>query len=76
MIGQIPVTLTGFWDETSRVLAFQTSGEDNDFRFYKGILFSTPTDPKPGQDTVWTLVGFRPLHANSRHGDLRWERPS
>ena len=43
----------GIWDETSRTLTFLAVHQ-----LYKGFLFSTPRNPEPGQDVVWTLAGF------------------
>lgn len=54
----------GLWDETSRTLSFfspsgaQANLATNITRFHKGFLFSTPRNPVPGQDVVWTLAGF------------------
>ncbi len=49
----------GLWDETSRTISFRTFMEGQSApRFYKGFLFSTPRNPAPGQDVVWTLAGF------------------
>jgi hypothetical protein len=52
----------GLWDETSRKILFSGPGQDHagrqgPQRFYEGFLFSTPRNPAPGQDVVWTLVG-------------------
>ena len=57
----------GVWDETSRTITFAcpaagvgtaVSGVAGPPpRVYKGFLFSTPRNPAPGQDVVWTLVG-------------------
>jgi len=57
-------SFAGLWDETSRTLTFfapvLSGGEVEPAppRFYKGFLFSTPRNPAPGQDVLWTLVGF------------------
>jgi hypothetical protein len=51
--------LKGLWDETSRTINFVAFTEAvSSPRFYKGFLFSTPRNPAPGQDVVWTLAGF------------------
>lgn len=48
--------VTGFWDETSRVLTFSMLTPLH--RMFKGVLFSTPTNPQIGQDVLWTLAGL------------------
>jgi hypothetical protein len=54
------VAVSGLWDETSRTISFASHslGVAELQRFYKGFLFSTPRNPVPGQDVVWTLAGF------------------
>ncbi len=57
---------TGIWDETSRTLTFVPVGvigmpigmAPPPQPVYKALLFSTPRNPVPGQDVVWTLAGF------------------
>ena len=55
--------ITGFWDETSQELTFsplpQGLPQESPVLpiLYKGYLFSTPLNPVPGQDIVWTLAG-------------------
>jgi hypothetical protein len=58
-------SLSGLWDETSRTITFAcpptisgVSASPVSPRWYKGFLFSTPRNPAPGQDVVWTLAGF------------------
>jgi hypothetical protein len=62
-------SLAGLWDETSRTITFacpstviaQVGAAEEvaiSQRWYKGFLFSTPRNPAPGQDVVWTLTGF------------------
>jgi hypothetical protein len=59
---------TGLWDETSRTISFAVylsggtvpppgSGQIIFGQFFKGFLFSTPRNPTPGQDVLWTLTG-------------------
>jgi hypothetical protein len=52
----------GLWDETSRTITFASDtpnpGAIPRLRVYKGFLFSTPRNPAPGQDVLWTLAGF------------------
>ena len=61
--GQIATVgnFVGVWDETSRAFTFAVPIGGAGVlvqRFYKGFLFSTPRNPDPGQDVVWTLAGF------------------
>jgi hypothetical protein len=79
--GQVPGDVSGYWDETSRTLGFMAYQNDLYPRFYRGVLFSTPTQPQPGQDTLWTIVGFcqfvRPLDmavfgGNARRNTSGW----
>lgn len=73
------VTITGLWDNTSRTLTFSTvivpgepTPDDPQRWFFKGYLFSTPTDPQPGRDVQWTLAGsFEVLDEQSLEG---WHR--
>ena len=46
-------SFTGVWDETSRTITFPGG-----FGVFKGFLSSTPRNPVPGQDVLWTLAGF------------------
>jgi hypothetical protein len=65
-------SLTGVWDETTRTLTFacptvggpnvDQEGQRIIQRWYKGFLFSTPRNPAPGEDVVWTLTGFVQLN--------------
>ena len=65
-------SLTGLWDETTRTITFACPtvggpnvGEEGQKiiqRWYKGFLFSTPRNPAPGEDVVWTLTGFVQLN--------------
>jgi hypothetical protein len=58
----------GVWDETSRTITLTSPAYVvvppvgapplPPPRIYKGFLFSTPRNPAPGQDVVWTLAGF------------------
>jgi hypothetical protein len=58
----------GVWDETSRTITLACPVSFAGLpvgapplppqRVYKGFLFSTPRNPTPGQDVVWTLAGF------------------
>jgi hypothetical protein len=57
----------GVWDETSRTITLAcpislaplpVGAAPLPPRVYKGFLFSTPRNPAPGQDVVWTLAGF------------------
>src|SRR5213080_4475530 len=58
--------LRGTWDETSKTLTFacpmppvvipQGAPPPPPQQVYKGFLFSTPRNPAPGQDVVWTLT--------------------
>jgi len=56
--------LSGLWDETSRTLTFAVQGPPvappaiYAPPVYKAFLFSTPRNPAPGQDVLWTLAGF------------------
>ena len=63
--GAASIPLAGLWDETSRTLTFallfagpQGAPQPLPQRSYKGFLFSTPRNPEPGQDVIWTLTGF------------------
>lgn len=59
----------GIWDETSRTVTLACpipppgrvrvgAPPPDPQRVYKGFLFSTPRNPAPGQDVLWTLAGF------------------
>ena len=58
------LSFTGLWDESSRTISFSGPIPPNPGdpmppqQFYKGFLFSTPRNPAPGQDVLWTLTGF------------------
>ena len=58
--GDLTGPFAGVFDETSRTITFVCQGQPMIFapRLFKGILFSTPRNPAPGQDVVWTLAGF------------------
>jgi hypothetical protein len=83
--------VTGLWDNTSSTLSFSPNLVVVDDPagpmafpwkwFFKGVLFSTPFDPEPGQDIEWTLVGFFEVldqqtlekhRGNSRRNKFGW----
>jgi hypothetical protein len=48
------------WDESSQsitFISFSVGGIDRFRALYSGCLFSTPPNPEPGRDIVWTLCG-------------------
>ena len=61
-LGDNPIV--GVWDETSRILNFTPLDQSQPIPdvpqplHFRGHLFSTPADPEPGQDVVWTLAGY------------------
>ena len=58
--------LKGLWDYAARILTFSMAAQnprppDTSAvlpMFFTGYLFSTPSNPAPGQDVQWTLTGF------------------
>jgi hypothetical protein len=51
--------ILGLWDETARRISFsfKVTSQIPYSPLFKGILMSTPRNPQPGQDIIWTLLG-------------------
>jgi hypothetical protein len=77
--------IQGFWNEVTQSISFAThviNVNQITPRFYKGFLFSTPFQPQPGQDVLWTLAGFTVdvsgqsditnVAGNSRRNEFGW----
>lgn len=58
--GGAPLNFIGIWDDTERSISFFPSlpAPSPASVHYRGFLLSTPTEPQPGQDVLWTLTGF------------------
>jgi len=81
------MTLRGTWNEASQCLTFalfretDAGGQQLLPYFFKGFLFSTPAQPTPGQDLLFTLAGSvvnaggpdqLPVNASARRNEFGW----
>lgn len=65
--------LHGLWNDASQCITFALGDNPNpaNEKFlplcFRGFLFSTPAQPTPGQDVLWTLTGSVVDAAGSPH---------
>ncbi|UVT19965.1 MAG: hypothetical protein H8K03_19645 [Nitrospira sp.] len=58
------ITVEGIWDETSRKLSFTIPPKPGPIAdqyapaIFEAVVFSTPRNPAPGVDVIWTMSGF------------------